>query len=410
MNHHILSAIAQIFRGFRFPVLAGAGLAVLGASGCRLPSDWTPDGPVRTLEGGVTVRKAILPEQRAETLERLSDLNDVSRYLAGMPGGQGSPLNEDRHSAHWQQHRANMNELWRQFSEYRQPRMAEFSGKELGGLRNQETVFYPFSGPDILFPMAFFPGSRNFLLCGLEGGELLPDLTALGAGERQAGLDGVYTSLTTALNCSFFITKDMRVDLQRTRLQGTLPIELVFLARQGMDIQSVVPVHVTGAGTVAPGTGDGRCPGYQVRCRAGWGSAINVYYFKENLANDNLASDSRYLRFVASFGGVATYLKSASYLMHSGEFSRIRGAILDQSVAVLEDDSGIPIRYFPSDRWDMHYYGNYTGVLDIFSEYYQTDLMDAYSHIPAANRQLDFGLGYRYEAGKSALILARRRS
>ncbi|MBP7950732.1 MAG: hypothetical protein KA004_13860 [Verrucomicrobiales bacterium] len=344
----------------------------------------------------------------AETGMLMSDLNDTARYLAGMQGGANSQLGEFRRTDHWRLHQANMNELWHRFSSSRMPRIEAFSRSELGGYRDAKTVFYPFGGPDFLFVHAFFPGAQNYVLGGLEGSEMVPPPQSLTAQQREAGLDGIYTSLTTALNCSFFITKDMRVDLQRTQYRGTLPLVLAFMARLGMDIEAVAPVSLTPAGILEAGLANAGCPGYRVRCRSGFGPTHQVYYFQENLADGNLARDARMLQFTRSLGPSVTYLKSASYLMHTGEFSLIRRHILENSLAILEDDSGIPFRYFKPGQWSVLHYGNYSGVLDIFSEYYQPDLAAVYHSGGPEVQTIDFGIGYKFEAGQSALLWARR--
>jgi hypothetical protein len=173
---------------------------------------------------------------------RAGSLDDTARYLAGLPGPEASPYAMGRQTTHWQSHRRRMEELWRYFSAYRQPRIAQFCASELGRGRESGTVWYPFSGPDILFADSFFPGAGSFVLSGLEGCDLLPDPGVLTPEEMAAGLDGIEASMTTALSCSFFITKDMRVDLQKTRFRGTLPVVLVFLARMGGRLESVEPV------------------------------------------------------------------------------------------------------------------------------------------------------------------------
>ena len=319
---------------------------------------------------------------------------------------QLSPL---RQTQRWRLHQANVNELWRQFSGYRQPRIDAWARRELDGLRNQETLFYPFSGPDILFANAFFPNASNYILCGLEGTDGLPELSSLSNEQREAGLDGLYTSITTALNCSFFITKDMRVDLQRTAFKGTLPIMLVFLARQGTDIQSVVPIELDSAGNVRDLPPGSSSRAFVIRCRSLFGRSKNIYYFQQNLADDGLASSPKFTRFLAHFPNCATYIKSASYLMHSAEFSSIRSLILRQSAGILQDDSGIPFRFFDQRSWDVKLYGKYTGVLDIFQSYYQTDLLNAYGGNGYRVSDIDFGMGYKFEAGYSNMQLGLRK-
>jgi len=383
----------MILRIVSFRALALLGSAVFALSSCSHPGALP----------GEEVKKALTLETATVVAGNVSSLNDTARFLAGMPGGADSPLTAIRQSEHWQRYSRNMDELWRRFSVMRQPRIASFSRNQLGGLRSPHTLWYPFSGPDLLFAEAFFPGSANCLLSGLEGSEMLPDLRTLSLAEIDTALDGLYTSLTTSLSCSFFITKDMRVDLQRTRLRGTLPVVMVFLARLGYDIQSVAPVSLDGAGNVASGQPGGSWPGYLVRA-----GGKNIYYFTGNVADFSLRADSRYLSFVSRFGSVVTYLKSASYLMHTDDFQMIRSAILRQSTAVLQDDSGLPLSAF-DDSWDLRFYGRYTGVLEIFKSYYQPRLAEIYAAGGGNVQNIDFGVGYKFEAGESALMLARKR-
>ena len=353
--------------------------------------------------GGPEVRKAgVLPTVTNLNVS-MNQWNDAARFLAGMPGGSNSPLTAARQTEHWQRFSQNMDELWRRFSVQRQPRVAAFSRGHLGGLRSPATLWYPFSGPDLLYAESFFPGSGNVLLAGLEGSEMLPDLATLSPGEVDTALDGLYTSLTTALSFSFFITKDMRVDLQRTRLKGTLPVVMVFLARLGYDIQSVQQVSIDSAGGLVEGHRGGNWPGYVIRA-----AGKQIFYFTGNVADFALRSDARYLAFVGSFGKTVTYLKSASYLMHTDDFSMIRGAILRQSTAILQDDSGLPLSAFGND-WQLDFYGRYSGVLDIFKSYYQPKLAEIHASGGPHVHDIDFGLGYKYEAGDSALMLARKR-
>jgi hypothetical protein len=368
-----------------------------------------PSCRLRPVPPGSEVRAAIVPETATEIAAPVTPLDDTARFLAGMPGGSGSPLQAARQTESWQRFSRNMDELWRRFSVQRQPRIATFSRSELGGIRSAPTVWYPFSGPDILFAETFFPGANHYELCGLESCEMLPDLAALSPDQQAAALDGLYTSLTTALSYSFFITKDMRVDLQRTQVKGTLPLCLVFLARLGYPIESVTPISLSSGGALVSGQAGTNCPGYTIRYRAGMGRSKSLTYFTENVADFSLRSDPRYLNYLRGYGSVVTYLKSASYLMHTDEFTLIRQRILDQSRALLMDDSGIPLKSLTDNRWDLTFYGQYTGVLDLFKEYYQADLMSVYQTGGPQVRSIGFGLGYKHLTGDTALILARKR-
>jgi hypothetical protein len=102
-----------------------------------------------------------------------------------------------------------------------------------------------------------------------------------------------------------------------------------------------------------------------------------------------------------------TYLKAASYLLYEDYFSTIRNAILDNSLAVVEDDSGIPLHDFNPAHWDVLPYGDYTGPIDLFKERYQPDLTEFYKKTP--HQQLAFGSGYKFNASVSSLLVAKKK-
>ena len=99
------------------------------------------------------------------------------------------------------------------------------------------------------------------------------------------------------------------------------------------------------------------------------------------------------------------YLKAASYLLHEAYFSRIRSFLLNQAASVLQDDSGIPFRFFRAGDWRLWLFGTYSGTLDIFAKHYQSDLQAAFA-TPGAALPLPFGTGYKWRLGESNLLLA----
>ena len=313
-------------------------------------------------------------------------LDDTARFLAGMPGGMGSSYSSLRNTSAWQSHRSAMDQMFNR-SVGRHAAVINWSRGELRDI-NSSLVFYPFSGPDYLYAHSFFPGANRYILSGLEPASALPDLNSLSAGEMSSGLSNLRNSLQSIVNYSYFITKDMRSDLSATRIRGTLPVMLVFMARTGHRIQSITPTSAAGSGfhIVAKGPGGGQ---------------KDVYYFQGDVSN---SGGNRLLSFVRSQGTPVTYVKSASYLMHRGSFSNIRNGILDMSTAVIQDPSGIPFHYFPERGFKVKLYGSYSGTLDIFKEHYQGDLAAAYTSGRYPVKPIPFGVGYR----QTCLIVAKK--
>ena len=318
----------------------------------------------------------------APLMRAATDVNDTARFLAGLPVGGGSPLAPLMQDPAWQQHAGYFDSAW---SKLESRQLSKIRGWTAGNLRGRgSTVFYMFSGPDFLYADAFFPGARNYVLCGTEPVGSVPDVTKLALGPA---LYRIEASLNSVLNYSFFQTKQMRADLNASQLNGTVPILMVFLARCGKTIENVSPAQPRG-----------------VRIDFSGGS---LYYFSVDLSNGSV-EHSGLLSFCRKLGRGDSLLKSASYLPHENGFSTIRNFLLDQSDILVEDDSGIPYHYFDPARWQVRLYGDYQSPIDIFKQYIQPDLADAYAH--SSPSALTFGIGYRgWDPKKSALLVGYRK-
>jgi len=315
-------------------------------------------------------------------LRAATDVNDTARFLAGMPVSGGSPLAPLTQSQAWKQHEGYLNSAWTKLELRQLSKVRAWTAANIH--RRDANVFYMFSGPDFLYANAFFPSARNYILCGTEPVGSAPDVTKLDLGSAFYQLEG---SLNSVLNYSFFQTKQMRQDFSSTQLNGTVPVLMVFLARSGRTIRNISTVQPRG-----------------VRIDFDGGS---LYYFCVDLSNGSVES-SGFLPFCRRLGRGDSLLKSASYLPHEDGFSTIRNFLLDQSDLIVQDDSGIPYKFFNPAQWQVRLYGNYMPPIDIFKQYPQPDLADAFSH--SSPQALPFGIGYRgWDPAKSALIVGYRK-
>jgi hypothetical protein len=315
-------------------------------------------------------------------LHAAATVNDTARFLAGLPVSGNSPLAPLTQDPAWKQHANYFGSAWNKLELRQLSKIRDWSG---GALRGRgSNVFYMFSGPDFLYANAFFPEARNYVLCGIEPVGNVPDVTKLSLGPALYQIEG---SLNSVLNYSFFQTKQMRQDFSSSQLNGTIPALLVFLARCGKTVENVSPAQPHG-----------------VRIDFNGGT---LYYFSVDLSNGS-AEHSGLLSFCRSLGRGDGLLKSASYLPPEEGFSTIRNFLLSQCDLIVQDDTGIPYRDFNPGQWQVRLYGNYQPPIDIFKQFFQPDLADAYAHSSPA--KLPFGIGYRgWDPAKSALLVARRR-
>jgi hypothetical protein len=214
-------------------------------------------------------------------------------------------------------------------------------------------------------------------------------------------------SLNSVLSFSFFITKKMKHELRGGRLTGTLPILYVFLARAGKTIDEVSLITLDADGNETPQDENARgaAQGARIAFSGADGKKRTLYYFSTDVSDGGF-DRSGFQAFCAKLGRGDALLKSASYLMHSGNFSKVRDFVLGHSDAIVQDDSGIPLRHFKPDAWRLNAFGNYLGPISIFPGRYQRDLSALYRRERAGS--LDFGIGYRWRPRQSNLLLVLR--
>jgi hypothetical protein len=329
-------------------------------------------------------------------------------------GGEKAPTDHGpniwENTPEWRDYQQWIDSRWTYIERVRLNAMRTWAASSLPELREQSrSVFYPFSGPDVLYVDTFFPNSKYLLMAGLEPVGTMPDLAAL----EQQGKLGPYlaqvkTSLFTILAASFFKTKDMKSDFNNQLMDGLMPAIVVFLSRLGYTIDGIEYVSLDHGGALHPRGEKTGAPGVEITYFKGDRSNVRtLFYFQADLGNDGLKSNPGFVRLMEQLGPGVTYLKAASYLLHEDYFSIIRHGILDNSTGVLEDDSGIPFRDFKPDVWTVIPYGNYTGPIDLFKQSFQPDLLDFYTKTP--HEPLTFGSGYKYVAATSSLLVAKKK-
>jgi hypothetical protein len=365
-----------------------------------------PDSPVNAPSGQTAIPDpAATP---AEVSQPIIVANETARYLAGLPLSVGSPLRGLAQDPHWAAHVRAMDSAFstlerRQLSNIRVFRASAIAPATEGS----HNCVYLFSGPDFLYADAMFSDCSTFVLQGLETVEPIPDLLTVPQTALTGTLQNIEISLNTILNFSFFKTKDMREDFQRSQLKGILPIIDVFLARTGKDVLNVEYVSLDKDGRLL-GSGQGSTHGVKIAFSDSTTHAQKtLYYFTSDLSDDALKKNPGVLKFCETLSPFNALLKAASYLMHEGGFGTVRNFLLQKSSAILEDDSGIPIRYFTPDRWTPRFFGVYNGPIDLFKNYYQADLKQYFT--ASAPKALTFGFGYRWNSRSSTMILATRK-
>jgi hypothetical protein len=327
----------------------------------------------------------------------------TAKFLAGLPIA-GTPLENYANGTGWKAHATDLDRAWKLFDDRQLAKIREWAPQALGSAyQDTGPMYYMFSGPDFLYANAFFPNASTYILCGTEPVGPIPDLSKIPGHALPSALANLRKSLDSVLSWSFFITKNMKVDLRQQQLTGTLPVLYVFLARAGCTIDSVELVALDKSGAFVP-EGKGTTQGVKITFTGSAGRSQTLYYFTTDLADWAIKVNPNFGKFCEQQGQGVTLLKAASYLMHSDNFSQVRGYLLAHSKVILEDDSGIPYRFFSNNKWNVRFYGHYPGPIKRFLKNAQPDL--AKDNAASAPPPLPFSFGYQWQPSKSSLIVA----
>lgn len=351
----------------------------------------------------------------AKPAPRSREADDAGRFLAGLAGRPDSPFEHLEEDASWRVHQTELDTNWKEIEAAWIPQVRRFAESELSGSRLQASVvFYPFSGPDALTPTLLFPNSSTYVLIGLEPAGTLPLSGHFDRRSLPTRLERVRGSVYSKLHRSFFITREMDRQFRGQVSDGLLEPILHLLVRTNHTVLGYRYVRVDDAGRIVTRDARYRQPGHfrsngvQIDfCSQAGKQVQKLYYFSVNLSDERLGENRPFLAFLATLNSVTTLLKATSYMPHRPDFGIICKQILENSSAILQDDSGLPYRVFAPAAWQITLFGSYSQPYGSFRWREQPDLKEAFR--TSGPKPLSFRIGYGFSQVPSNLLLAIRR-
>lgn len=337
------------------------------------------------------------PIQAQDGVPEPSPYDEVARFLAGLPLPPESRLRPFLSLPGVTSHYSEARALAEKWESYRLSQIRKWSRNEIQPRISRPPVLkYMFGGPDFVHAATLFPEVPEYVLSGMEPLGSVPDFFAMDATELGAYLSHVSYTLRSVSERSFFITREMSEDFGKKGVDGVFPILLYFSALTGHRVMDADHVKIDPNGEPK-------------RCEPGVANAIwlrfrplkpspqaptaqNLYYVFGDLSNAGFKPDRPFHKFLKARPGGIGYLKAASYLMHTERFSNVRNFLVGECDYILQDASGIPAEFLAL-YFDVTYYGNYVGPIDMFGEYDQPWLRRIYQSGVA--KPLPFGTGYR---------------
>ena len=333
----------------------------------------------------------------------VTPINSVTDDLVSFISGVGSGKNKCQPKLDsiikWRNYAGELDSMFSHVNSGRSKKMRIWADSELIDSHSKTTVFYPFSGPDFFNANIFYPNADQYIMIAMEPIGSLPDICNMSPSSVTNYLTSINNSMKDIFKRSYFITRKMSNDLYKTKVNGTVPLISLFIKRTGHDIVSMQKIGVDSLGnyliTDTMKNTKGIVSGIKIDFLTPPDKKIqSALYFRADISDKGLEKIPGFKKYLNGLPQSFSYLKAASYLMHSDNFRDIRSLIFDKSLTILQDDSGIAYKFFDKQGWNIKLYGKYVKPKDEFSYIREPELEKAYKS--SAFRPLPYSLGYNW--------------
>src|SRR5579883_1743484 len=290
-----------------------------------------------------------------ESQQRSSDAamyDQSARFLAGLKGREGSPYQKLESDPAWQNYAKQFDELWGQLQAKQLDKVAAFQKANLDSLETSKYVFYPFSGPDVLYATAFFPKSTHYVFAAQEPVGTVRKASDYKQEELAKDLEAWSNALYSIFHRSFFVTGEMARHFRGRVADGMVETMLLMLVRNGYVIDDVHYFHLDPQGklTIDPETplnpGTQKHPGVQILFHKENDPTPRTLEYVSTDLGPGFYNDPSLRHYLESLGRPEVFIKSASFLPHWKMCDPIRGYMLKEADLIVQDDTGVPFAYF----------------------------------------------------------------
>lgn len=321
-------------------------------------------------------------------------INRALRFYAGVSKDGVQMSASDAHS--WDSYSATIKACVDKTAETRN-KIEELAKTDFADFRDSVNyVLYPFAAADFLYPISIYPNADTYFLCGLEqtGTPITADIKT-----NYAHYEAYRHALQYYLSSTYFLTNGMKTEFHNNELDGVAPVVTMLMAVAGREVISIKKKDLDAEGNLIDST-DPKSILLEVKF---FHPDTNTHeqtllYASGDVSNSGFdARLKKYLEKTLPQHRVGSFAKAASYLMHNDSFSTMRSFVIDNAMAVVEDDSGIPVRFFTeNNKFDITLYGTYTTPIPLFAGRRQSDLYELYNGSGKDKvRPLPFNIGYK---------------
>lgn len=273
-----------------------------------------------------------------------------------------------------------------------------------------ETVFYPFSGPDLSSVNQLYPQAGRYIMVAMQRAGLPPALERQPPRELKRILAAYRDRWRFFARTGFYRTNDLEDFASRHEVTVSVTSQLMaFAARLGYEVEAVEPVQISADGRELVRVSEDAT---QV---SAWNSArltllkngrrVLLDYVRMDLSDGVIVKNPANRAFIEQASANRTLIKAASHLLQKHYFTILRGAILKNAPSVVQDETGIEYSAL-AGVFKTRLYGYFVKPHNLFQTSMQQSLALAYQNARDV-KPLSFRLGYDKTAGSSVVVATR---
>jgi hypothetical protein len=329
--------------------------------------------------------------------------DDVATLLIGKTPASGLPAAVGQ-SQKWTTYTQTVETNWAEYTQKIGTPMVEWAKTEVPQIN--ETVFYPFSGPDFTTAFQIYPNAKRYIMIAMQNAERPLNLSAANPQITDQALDILISAWQLYGTHGFFVTEYLDRYYYSTQGRiGSSTFITIFMKLQGFELDRIVPIKVNSEGDVEEIPAETRnWPSVRIYATKG-GKPIVVDYLKMDLSNPGLQASPENLKFVQLSAANPTIFKAASHLPQNANFNMIAKEVLGRAPLIVQDETALNYSSLIKS-FDVSLYGKFVIAHHAFQSYH-TDLAQAFTQ-RSDIKPLNYRFGY-YKDGNYVVLIARRK-
>lgn len=235
--------------------------------------------------------------------------------------------------------------------------------ENVGGCR----LFSPFVRQDLIPVFAMFPHCRLYITTGDMPIMLYHDVDV-----NLLPLELIWQQAISGISL-----RPSQKE-QKPEWQDFTTLAVSQLKILGNKILSIVPIYLYDNGKLGFDPKVGATQGVQIVFRIDDNRPVQSLLYWPAMEGGELTNLER---MISVQPDLVTLIRATDFSLYKPEFEGLAKAIAQSSKLILQDESGVPFKYFTLEEWYIKHFGHYLspGASDIYRDFFQKELFVSYN-------------------------------